>query len=464
MRFFEFKLPTATDPFIKDLESYLTKLINTAKSLPENDPRRLKFDNELGNLKQDLGLSEDNLSDADNQLVSAVVRTLVKEGESQALFALMNLEKIVNNPEVRAAIKNKEEQISKQEQERFREQSQVKLSKAKKIASRLGKKEDWANDLIAVLDRYDDEQLVNNFLDLVVSNSALTQNPITDKPILKTNLKNIINPSISKILENTTAFKNLALLPFSEQTAGFGGGVGPGEALLAMLIPNAKRASSSDLEIEGNGIWEVKAGGSESSKAWLDSSSASPSELYKIFRDQVDPKLKSMYRKKIRYSDGSVFTLSQVLDLSDFRDEKFKFLRTAFRYIDASTRKSVIDKIYEKLFPSIKKKDSKSYQQYVKNTVDSILEGNRKIVADLQAKLGMMEYSLGKYNVEGFIIYNYNSHELLIFRGLEGIISSIENKENMVKTETITMGSSKKSSAGVTLTSKTSNRRPKVYD
>lgn len=463
MRFFEFKLPEPGTTFAKELESYLEKLITSARKLPETDPIRQQFDIALGKLQIQAGIKEDNVEDADTAIVSAIVSKLLKEGEKNALFALMDLAKIVNDPAVQTALKNKESQISQQEKNKAQEFSKAKIEKAKAVAIKVGKPEVWGRNLLGILDRYENEQLINDFMDLILQGNALKANIISSQPILKLNLKSIINPKIAGIFDNAEVFESLALMPFAEQKAGFGGGVGPGEALLAMLIPKAKRAPGpSDLEIEGK-IWEVKGGGSETSKAWLDSATVAPAELRRIFTDRAAP-LKSKFSKIIRYSDGTKYTLSDVVKLSDFRDRGFKHLRIVFRFLDSETQKKIISEMYEKLYPNVKKKESKLYNNYVRDTIIAILEGNRRSIADMQAKLGMIEYAVGSYQADNFLIYNYNTHEIIAIRGLEGILNSIDNKDNMVKTETITMGNSKKSSAGVTLIAKPSTRKPKIYD
>jgi hypothetical protein len=463
MRFYEFKLPDADSSFAKELESYLLKLINSAKKLPETDPKRQEFDAELGQLQAEAGIKEDNIEDADTAIVSAVVSKLLKEGEKNALFKLMDLAKIVKDPSVQAALKNKESQIAQREKSKVQEISKAKIEKAKAVAAKVGKPADFGRDLLGLLDRYENDQLTNDFMDLVISGKALTTNIVLSQPISKFNLRSIINPKLIGILDNPEAFRNLALMPFAEQKAGFGGGVGPGEAMFAMLIPKAKRApSGSDLEIDGK-IWEIKGGGSDTSKAWLDSASVSPNELRGILIKHTES-LGPQFRKKIRYSDGEVYRLSEVIKLADFRDNAFKHLRVVFRFLDSSNQKKMIDGMYELLFPGVKKQESKLYSQYVRDSINSILEGNRRAVADIQAKLGMLEYAIGKYQAENFIIYNYVTQELIMIRGIQGIIDSIDNKDNMIKTETITLGGSKKSSAGVTLISKPSKRAPKPYD
>ena len=76
----------------------------------------------------------------------------------------------------------------------------------------------------------------------------------------------------------------------------------------------------------------------------------------------------------------------------------------------------------------------------------------------------MLEYALGSYQASNFIIYNYNTQELLIIQGTKGIIDSIDNPDNMLRSETITMGNSKKSSAGLTLVSKPRTRAQRASD
>ena len=464
MRFFEFKLPEPGSDFANELASYLTKLIQTARSLPEDDPRRMEFNELLQSLKSQAGVAEDAVADTDQATVNAILSFLSKKGDKVATRYLMDAAEILGDTSVQAALKAKENEISKREQEKSQEISKVKLDKAKAVAVTVGKQESWGRDLIGILDRYENDQLVNDFMDLVLSGKGLTQKIITEQPILKVNLKQIINPKISGIFDNKEVFVNLALLPFAEQKAGFGGGVGPGEALFAMLIPKAKRApGGSDLEIDGK-IWEVKGGGSDTSKAWLDSATVAPSELRKKFDSIASDALKSQFRKKITFSDGSVFTLSQVLDLADFREEKFRYLRMTFRLLDMAENRKIISEMYSMLFPSVKKKEKELFTKYVKNSIDAILVGNRRLLADIQAKLAMLEYGLGSYRADNFIVYNYNTNEVILIRGIDGIIDSIDNKDNLVRTETITMGGAKKSSPGITLVSKPSRRKPKQYD
>jgi len=457
MRFFEFK---DTENIEKDLE----KLSN----LSDQDPSLKKT--VIDGLRQILSKIDNSVS-TDN--------TEVKEAEEdpKSLIAMLldRLDDSDLDPADRLRVKGEIANLAlKTEKEASAKGFQLgvslsketgtnKLEKAKKIAVKVGKSEDWAIELLSRLDRYENDQLINDFMDLVIEKNALTSNIITDSPISKPNLRNLLNPKIVGILDNKKAFANMVIFPFSEQKAGFGGGVGPGEALLAMLIPNAKKApGASDLQI-GKEIWEVKGGGSDTSKAWLDSASIAPAQLRDIFNRGTES-LKPKFRTKIAYNDGNVFTLSQVLDLADFRDEKFRFLKTAFTRLDDTARKYIIKEMYELLFPSVKKSDNTFFNKGVRDSIKAILEGNRKSIADIQVKLALLEYSLGSYQASNFIIYNYLNNDLIVIKGKEGITGAIDNKENMVKTETITMGNAKKSSPGVTLLSKPSKRKPKVYD
>lgn len=458
MRFVEFKLPEKDSPLFNRIFSELSDLVDLAKDLPEDNSVRQQVNAYLEKLKINTGIAEDAVEDAEDALFIAIAKRLPSP---QATMALMDIKKF------KESVKAELEQVGTAYQDKGKEQvaaaSAENRKKAEAVAKKVGKQNTWGEELLAKLNRYNNDTLINDFMDAVINSTGLTTDIVTVASTAKFNFRTIINPKLQGIFDNKEAFKGLVLLPFAEQTAGFGGGVGPGEALLAMLIPNAKRSSSaSDLMI-GKDIWEVKGGGSDSSKAWLDSATVAPAQLRDIFNKNTSS-LRPKYRKIITYTDGSKFTLSQVLDLADFREEKFKFLRTAFRYLDSASYNSIIGEMYAKLYPSVKKKQSKLYAKYVKDTVNAILEGNRRIVADIQAKLGMFEYSVGSYQADNFIIYNYKTHELLVVRGADGIIDSIDNKENLLKTETITMGNSKKSSAGITLISKPGKRAPKAYD
>jgi hypothetical protein len=339
-----------------------------------------------------------------------------------------------------------------------------KVDKANQLAKRVGKGEDWARDLISRLDLYDNDELINLFLDSCNDGTALSKPIVVDNPQSKVNLRNAINPKLIGILDNKQAFSKLAVMPFSDQTAGYGGGVGPGESLFAMLIPNAKKAPSSDLLI-GDKVWEVKAGGSDTSKAWLDSSpGVSPAELKREFIDSISETVKPKLRKKYRYKDDSVYTLSEIVSLADFRDGTFKHLRTVFNLLEKRTKVKTLDAIYSKLFGDIKKKEPELYKDFLIKSLVSIESGNRKELANTQAKLGMIQYAVGSYQAENMLIYNYNTQDVVTMRGIEGIIQSIDNPANLVRTETITMGSSKKPSAGISLASKAPVRKPKIYD
>jgi hypothetical protein len=458
MRFFEFK---DNENIEKDLEK-LSKLSDQDPSLKKTvvDGLRKILS------KIDNSLSSDNIEvkEAEEEDARSLIAVLVDRLDNFDLDPADRLR--VKGEIANLTLKTEKEAAAKGFQTALalsQETTTNKLEKAKKIAQKVGKTEDWAVELLSRLDRYKDDRLINDFMDLVIEKNALTSNIITDSPVSKPNLRNLLNPKIVGILDDKKAFEKIVQIPFSEQTVGFGGGIGPGEGLFAMLIPDAMKApGASDLKI-GKEIWEVKGGGSDTSKAWLDSASIAPAQLRDIFNKGTES-LKPKFRTKITYKDGNVYTLSQVLDLADFRDEKFRFLRTAFNRLDDSARKFIIKEMYELLFPNVKKNDNTFFNKNVRDSIKFILEGDRKSIADIQVKLALLEYSLGSYQANNFIIYNYLNNDLIVIRGKEGIINAIDKKENMVKTETITMGNAKKSSPGVTLLTKPGKRKPKIYD
>ena len=150
MRFFEFKLPDADSDFAKQLESYLEKLIASARQLPETDPRRQKFDASLTQLQAQAGVTEDAIEDANAKVVQSVVAKLLESGNQNALFAMMDLAKIVNDPKVQAELKNLAAQVAQQEKNKSDEVSKSKIEKAKAVAKKVGKRDAWGQELLAL--------------------------------------------------------------------------------------------------------------------------------------------------------------------------------------------------------------------------------------------------------------------------------------------------------------------------
>jgi hypothetical protein len=464
MRFFEFKAPLKNN--IENTEGDLEKLSDLADLDPSLEK---KIADELKALISKINSDQGKNTEESLEEQIEDVRTLI----DQLLDALESSE----DPAHRMMAKQKIRALTQQSEKQAREQGfQVgvalsrdtrtgKLDKAKKLAAKVGKKDDWAIDLLNILERYENDDLINKFLDHCNNGTALSSPVVRDEPTYSVNLKSSINPEISEIFDNKEAFVKLVQMPFSEQKAGYGGGVGPGEALLAMIIPGAKRApGSSDLEIDGQ-VWEVKGGGADKNFAWLDSApGVSPAELKREFIDSITPTLGTKLRKKFTYSDGTSYSLSDIINLADFRDTKFKHLRTVFKLLDDSTKLKTLDAIYNKLFSSIKNSNPKIYKKSLNDSVAAIDTGNRKILADIQAKLGMIEYAVGSYKAENAFVYNYSTNELRATRGVDGIISSIDDPSSLLRTETITMGSSKKPSAGIVLASKAKRAGKAQYD
>jgi hypothetical protein len=107
MRFFEFKLPTAGSAFDVELKKHLLTLVNDAKKLPENDPKRIQFNQFLQNIKAQAGIAEDPVADADQATINAVLSFLAKKGDKVATMYLMDGAKILGDKDVQAALQKK---------------------------------------------------------------------------------------------------------------------------------------------------------------------------------------------------------------------------------------------------------------------------------------------------------------------------------------------------------------------
>lgn len=426
------------DDALDDLEKKLSELEAKAKQPPQETPvgedqaTDLKIKNlekRIANLKTKLPPDDPDLLEMENDLVELLVAIERTEKEQSAQG--FNLARALST-----------------------DTKAERLRKAKELASRLGKSGSWANNLLGALSLLD-EQLENDFLDLCLSGQGLVKNIVGTEGVGKFNLQTVINPKIKAIFDNSEAFEALLYLPFAEQKAGFGGGVGPGEALLAMLIPNAKRANPGDLSVNGE-TWEIKSGSysspSKGSSAWLDSAPGklTGGALRKVFEKSISDFIKPLLQKSVTV-DGNKLRVSQALELADFRSKAFPYLRAVFGIFDNDQKIIVIDDLYSELYPTLKKEDKKAYDDILVRSIVAINTGNHQELAKNQAKGGMLEYAVGSYASPNFIIYNSTTHDILSIKGIGGISKSLDDPSNNLLATTATMGKSAKASAGIFL-------------
>lgn len=466
MRFFEFKLPEKESPFFKEIFAELSKLVDMSSDLPEDDPVRQQVSDYLDQLKQDTGITEsDTVMSVEQELLVAIAKSI---GGPNATKALLDIKKLAE------AVKSQLAKVGQAHQQKGKEEiklaSAEKQTKAAKLAAKIGKDKKWGISLNNALSLYDNDELHTAFLDSCLENKGLTKPINAGLPFQKLNLKNIINPTLSGIFDNQEAFNGLALLPFTEGT-GLGSGVGPGESLFACLIPNAKKASKSDLMV-GDETWEVKGGKGQESTGWLDATGAKATDLRRAFASVVDPLLRPMGRKKFKYSDGTETTVNDIIDNADFRPEKFRNLKTIFQILDSKDQIKAIDAIYTELSPTVKTDDrtKKLYNKSVKDTVNLILSANNQSelgnLNRLQAKLSMIEYAIGAYKASNFLIYNYVTQDIVVIQGLEGIEEAIDSSNTTLITTAITMRGSgaKKGSPGISIKTRDIRSRTKGFD
>jgi hypothetical protein len=473
MRFFEFKLPEPGSTFDAELKQHLLTLVNDAKKLPEADPKRIQFNQFLQNIKAEAGITEDPVAEVNLEMVNSILSFLAKKGSKEATMYLMDGAKILGDKGVQAALQKNAEVHTELGKEQVKAASTEKLTKAKSLSKKIGKDDEWGVTLHNALSYYENDQLHTDFLDLCLENQGLTQtinNP--SQPFRKLNLKTIINPKLSELFANQQAFNKLALLPLSTGT-GQGSGIGPGEALFACLTPNAKKAGKSDLTIDGpENVWEVKGGKSQESTGWLDASGAKATDLRRAFLSQVDPILRSKGRKTMKFKDGTVTTINDLIDNADFRPEKFRELKSVFKLLTPEEQIATIDALYAVIAPTLKSNpDSKKmYNRYVKDTVKLIANITNRSelepINKLQAKLSMIEYAVGPYQAKNFLIYNYVTQDMVVIQGIDGIAESIDSSESNLMTTAITMRGkgADKGSPGIAIKTRDVRTRTRNFD
>lgn len=106
MRFFEFQLPTAGSKFDTELKGFFLKLVNKANLLPDTDPRKIKFIQQLDNATG-IGENVAAITQVNNDTVNAVLAFLAKQGVKEATMFLMDTAKILGDTQVQAALEKK---------------------------------------------------------------------------------------------------------------------------------------------------------------------------------------------------------------------------------------------------------------------------------------------------------------------------------------------------------------------
>jgi hypothetical protein len=429
-------LDKIVDPVLDSLEERLKKLEAKTKSVVQSSSvqESMKTDERIASLQANLESFKAKLgpNDPDVRAMEAEIDALkadVEEAESEQRAAGFN---------VATGLMDSEKKASEE--------------KALAIATRLGKDKSWARQLLSALDVYEDKLLKKNFLELVAGNSAM-KNLAAEPGVNSYELKTQVDPSISGIFDNKDGLKDMLKIPFAEGV-GAGSGIGPGEALLAMLLPNAKRPPKGDIKI-GPDIWEVKGASYKASgspgQAWLDANPDIKGSLLKeIFLQEIKKAFKG--RKPTFIFKDKKFSLEDVALAADFRSTTLKYLTAIFEKLDRSVSEDILDKIYEKYLPNFKQHPlSKSkYESFLADSLNAIYNGDLSTLRTVQAMACMYEYGLGKYNSPNFIIYNPSTGVVMFSKGIDSIADFVNDPK--ISTDTMTMGKkADKAAAGIFL-------------
>lgn len=266
MRFFEFKLPEPGSVFAKELEQYVIKLINAAKTLPETDPRRAEFDQFLQKLKVDAGIKEDAVADADQATINAILSFLAKKGSKEATRYLLDGAEILGDEAVMSALQASAEthkQTGKEERSAEIQQFFSGLEdQLKTLAAKAAPNDKILKDIVrnfkaafgetVLRDRKITQEDLSQFL-----NDAIDSHIIDMNAMVGTNEGNIgrfiTNPKHKEIFD---VIKDDI---FSYIPGGTGANIGPGEVALTMFGNPIRKGDIGDLEIDGV-MYEVKGG------------------------------------------------------------------------------------------------------------------------------------------------------------------------------------------------------------
>ena len=266
MRFFEFKLPEPGSDFANELASYLTKLIQTAKSLPEDDPRRREFNELLQNLKSQAGVAEDTVADADQATINAILSFLAKKGSKEATRYLLDGAQILGDKAVMSALQASAEthrQTGKEERSAEIQQFFSGLEdQLKTLAAKAAPNDKISKDIVrnfkaafgetVLRDRKITQEDLSQFL-----NDAIDSHIIDMNAMVGTNDDNvgrfITNPKHKEIFD---VIKDDI---FSYIPGGTGANIGPGEVALTMFGNPIRKGDIGDLEVDGI-MYEVKGG------------------------------------------------------------------------------------------------------------------------------------------------------------------------------------------------------------
>jgi hypothetical protein len=460
MRFFEFAITPGSNT--------VSSLVDLAKD-PKTEP----------GLKQEiLSIFRQLKSKAESEPTNAQTQTEDPSSDAALIAEIEDDEaywqRILNSdPRLKAIAEKKAQEAfnvgTALATDRISQDAEIKLKMAIRVAESLGKNKSWAEKLRNMANALGDP-LALDFLTAVAEDKALKPSFSLAPGNRKYKLRDVLEDSIVGILDNRDFMTNVYNeLPLGSGT-GQGSGIGPGETLLALLIPGAKKPARGDLVVPGVGKWEVKGSGYSGSKlgtGWLDATKekVSGSALRKIFVSEIKPFVADRLNDVI--SNGKKeFTVDEGIHTeADFRPTSLSSLKAVMALLEPEQKVSIIRELYTTLFPETSvNKDTKSlFDDFVQKTPELIASESRTELAKMQAKLGMIEYAIGYYECPNFFVVNTTSDEIGVVSGLEAALESLDEPSLGLSASTITMSaSSSKASSGINLPDESRARKEPV--
>ena len=460
MRFrqFIYEFAPAITPEAKLGIQELKNLVNSASTLPPDDPARLTVQKLLntiamkggGQLAQEASAPIGSRLAVTQQIIEAFFRMTPEEQEKTRAAiqagqsAVAVSKKLVRSPEVGKSFKALETKIKLDTQGNIVKMDKELEDQAKEIAESLHLDIKWARNLIGMFGVNISREDRNAFIAACREGTALDMpRMFQDK---EGKLEDYITqnpPSIKQVFQSVKS----TLLDIS-LSSGQGAATGPFEAMLA-IMGGAKKAEKGDLLINDK-KYEVKSSsvsvgksGASNSNAWLDATGeVAPS----LVRTQFKQLLEQQSPNSLRTPKGK-----DLFNKSDFRPMGIDSLAALMKTVAKPNQ--LMFTLHSGIFPDAAKLETSEYsfKNSIKEIVLAIQNQDTPEIAKQQGIMAMLQYAAGPYQ-SGFILYNSSFQMFKIIDTVEDIIALATDPDSAgvhFESKGITMGKSRKSSPGI---------------
>jgi hypothetical protein len=456
MRFKQFMTEyAAASPEARAGVNELRALVNSASSLPADNPARLTVEKLLNTIMMK-GAGQLAETDAPQgsrlSIVEAAIAAFLKlspEEQAKAREAIAAgqnavevAKTVVKNPEVSQSFQALETKVKLDVQGNIVKMDKELETLAQDIAESLHLNIKWARNLIGMFNVNISREDRNAFIAACKAGTALDMTRMFEDK--EGRLEDYITnnpPSIKQVFQSVKG----TLLDIS-LSSGQGAATGPFEAMLA-IMGGAKKAEKGDLlindrkyEVKSSSI-SVGAKGNNNSNAWLDATGeVAPSAVRQLFRTILEESAPDALKNN-----------KADFDKADFRPNGIQSLANL---LNATTNpNAIMYKLHSTLLPDTAKIETPQYsfKASVKRLVTAIQNQDTPAIAKEQGIMAMLQYAAGPYQ-SGFILYNSSFQVFKIIDTVEDIAALAADPDSQgvhFESKGMTMGKSRKSSPGI---------------